>query len=69
MIKIKFNNSEFKTLSSICIAIGQVLFGAFLAAAVLPPLDASKILVVLLQLGAAIVFWYFSLLFAKRGKL
>ena len=62
------SKSRTRVLSNICTDIAQVLFGAIIAAIVLP-LDSGKVLVVILELGFAIVFWIFSILFAEKGKL
>lgn len=65
---MKFTKSKARALSNISANIAQVLFGAVIAAIVLP-LDSAKLLVVILELGFAIVCWVFSVLFAEKGKL
>lgn len=68
VLSIKLNKSGYKALSSICADIAQIFFGAFIAAIVLP-LDIGKILVVILYLAFAIIFWFLSVAFAEKGKL
>lgn len=65
---LKFTRSGYKAYSAICADIAQVFFGAFIAALVVP-LDVSKVLVVILYLGFSIIFWILSILFAEKGKL
>lgn len=65
---IQLTKSKAKVLSNISADIAQVLFAATIAAVVLP-LDSGKLLVVILELGFAIIFWIFSVLFAEKGKL
>ena len=62
------SKSSARVLSNISADIAQVLFGGLIAVIVLP-LDSGKILVVILEVVFAIVFWMFSVLFAERGKL
>lgn len=65
---MKLSKSKAKALSNISADIAQVFFGAVIAVIVLP-LDSGKVLVVTLELGSAIIFWLFSVMFAEKGRL
>lgn len=65
---LRMTKSKARALSNISTTIGQVLFGAVIAAIVLP-LDSGKILVVILELVLAIMAWIVTILFAEKGKL
>lgn len=67
-MRLKFTRSSYRALSNICVSIGQIFFAAFIAALVLP-LDLGKVLVVILYLAFAVVFWILSVAFAKKGRL
>lgn len=65
---MKLTKFKAKALSNISADIAQVFFAAVIAAIVLP-LDSGKALVVTLELGSAIIFWLFSVMFAEKGRL
>ena len=65
---MQITKSKSRALSTISTDIAQVFFAASIGA-ILLPLDAARILVVILELGFAIIFWIFSVLFAERGRL
>lgn len=68
MLSIKLTKSSYKALSSICADIAQIFFGAFIAAVFLP-IDAGKVIVLILELAFAVGFWFLSIKFAEKGKL
>lgn len=68
MLSIKLSKSGYKALSSNCADIAQIFFGAFIAA-VFFPIDAGKVIVLVLELGFAVGFWFLSIKFAEKGKL
>lgn len=65
---MRMTKSKARALSNISANIAQVLFGAVIAAIVLP-LDSGKIFVVLLEIVFSILAWILSVLLAERGKL
>ncbi len=69
VVKLKFNKSSFRALSNICASIAQVSFGALVGGIVLTSLDATKLLVLILELIFSLGFWYLSLFYAEKGKL
>ena len=68
MVNLRLTKSKFRVLSSICREIAQVLFGGFIGGVVVLSLDFWKMVVLILELGFAIGFWYLSLYFGERGK-
>src|SRR3989338_9774163 len=64
-----FSRSEFRGLSAIFVAIGEVTFGFALAGITVLSLDVSKLLVIVLELLFAVEFWVLSLVCAEKGKL
>lgn len=65
---LKLTKSKTRTLSNISLDIAQVFFATAVAIAVVP-LDSQKLLVLILNLGIAIIAWYLALLFAEKGKI
>ena len=64
----KLSKSEFRGLSAVFVASGQVFFGAAIAAFVVP-IDDGKLVVILFELGFTALSWGLSVLSAGRGKL
>ena len=64
-----FSNHELRALSNLCGNFAEV----FLASLVIPifynRIDLTKIIITIFGIISCIVFAYFSLLFAKKGKL
>ena len=65
---MKLTKSKARALSVISTDIAQVFFAAFVGA-ILLPLDAARILVVILELGLSVLFWVLAALFAEKGRL
>lgn len=65
---LKFTRSGYKAYSSICADIAQVFFAALIAAVVLP-IDKGRFIVLILELGFSLGFWFLSIRFAEKGKL
>lgn len=66
---LSLTRSEFKALSQVFIAAGQVFFAAFVAGIAVLTLDPLKLFVLLLELIFSIFSWYLSVAFARKGRL
>lgn len=65
---MRLTKSRHRALSTICSNSRQVFLAASVAAIVFP-LDAGKVLVILLYVILTLASWFFSIEFAERGKL
>lgn len=60
---MRLTKSKYRALSTICTQCGQVFLAASVAAVVFP-LDAGKLLVILSYLILAFLLWFLSIIFA-----
>ncbi len=68
-MKFRLKNSDYRALFWIFIGIGNVCFGASLAAVITLPVEQFKLVMLILELGFAVFSWILSLLFARKGKI